>query len=358
MPGAAAAAGYRLAVPTPPSSDEPRRIRIGRELEGERLDRALARTLDVSRGDARRLLSDGAVRIAREPVAEGDEGPAASEADAFRTLALRDKGSVLEIGQLVLVDAFTPPAERRALVAPELALDVLGEGDGWIAVDKPAGVPVHPLRADERATALGFVASRHPEVHGVGEAGLRSGVVHRLDVDTSGALLLATSQRRWETLRSGFARHAVEKRYRAIVAGEFRQTGTQRFALHIAAHRPARVRVARLGPGDAAPSPVRDDARTVEQWVDVVETFPASDATLLDVRPRTGFLHQIRATLAELGHPVLGDATYGESTVAARAPRQMLHAAYVRFDDEAFGDTVEAISPDPPDFARVLAGLR
>lgn len=327
----------------PDDASAPRRIRIGRELEGERIDRALARTLDVSRAAVRRLLAEGGVRLA--PAAVPDKRDISIPAETFRALAVSDKGKLLEVGQQLEVAAFVSPSEQRALPAPDLGLVVLASGPGWMAVDKPAGMPVHPLRADERETALGFVASQREEVHGIGEGGLRSGIVHRLDVDTSGALLVATEQRTWETLRTAFAKHRVEKRYRALVAGEVKQAETQRFALHVAQHRPARVRVADLGYGSSS-SAKRDDARTVEQFVEPLERF--GDATLVEVRPKTGFLHQIRATLAHIGHPVLGDATYGDAAVSSRAPRQMLHAAYVRFEE------FEAISPDPDDFARAV----
>jgi len=331
-------------VSNPPDNvSAPRRIRIGRELEGERIDRALARTLDVSRAAVRRLLAEGGVRLA--PAALPDEGGSSVPTATFRELAVADKGKLLEVGQQLEVADFVSPSEQRALPAPDLGLAVLASGPGWMAVDKPAGTPVHPLRADERETALGFVASQREEVHGVGEGGLRSGIVHRLDVDTSGALLIATEQRAWETLRSAFSKHHVEKRYRALVAGDFKQAETQRFALHVAQHRPARVRVSDLGTGPSS-SAKRTAARTVEQFVEPLERF--GDATLVEVRPKTGFLHQIRATLAHIGHPVLGDATYGDAEVSTRAQRQMLHAAYVRFED------FEAMSPDPADFARAV----
>lgn len=316
---------------------------MGRELEGERIDRALARGLDISRAAARRLLAMGSARLA--PASPDRDPDAPTPDEAFRPLTISDKGSLLEVGQEFEIAAFRPPSEQRAIAAPELGLTILARGDGWLAIDKPAGLPVHPLRADERDTALGFVAAHHPGVHGVGEGGLRSGIVHRLDVDTSGALLVATEQRTWETLRSAFSKHRVEKRYRALVAGELKQAGTQRFALHVAQHRPAKVRVASLGYGPSSPAP-RDDARTVEQFVQPLEHF--ENSTLVEVRPKTGFLHQIRATLAHIGHPVLGDATYGDAEVASRAPRQMLHAGYVRFEE------YEAIAPDPSDFRLAL----
>jgi len=313
-------------------------VRIGRELEGERLDRGLARALGISRGAVRRLLDDAALSL--RPAGE----------DASRDLTLADKNRPLAAGDAISVRGAAAPEDQRAIAAPELALDVLARGRGFLAVDKPAGLPVHPLRARERETALGFVASLHPEIHGVGERGLRSGVVHRLDVDTSGALLFATEQRTFERLRSAFARGEVEKRYRALVAGRVERAETQRFVLHVARHRPALVRVRRLAASeDAGEGALAPHARVATQRIEPIECY--ADASLVEVRPTTGFLHQIRATLAHLGHPILGDATYGDAQSASRAERQLLHAAYLHFEE------VLAISPDPADLSRAIERL-
>jgi 23S rRNA pseudouridine1911/1915/1917 synthase len=225
------------------------------------------------------------------------------------------------------------------LAQPELALRVLARGPGWIAIDKPAGMPVHPLDPAETGTALNFVVARFPEIAGVGEAGLRSGVVHRLDVDTSGALLFATEQGRWEQLRGGFRAHRVEKIYRALVHGHLTGGGELVLHLAVAQHRPARVRVVEAG--DAR------SRRTAMRWSALEQL---RDATLVEARPATGFLHQIRASFAHLGHPVLGDAAYG-APPSPLAPRHLLHAAYVGYRD------VEAESPDAEDFAAALAAL-
>lgn len=319
-----------------------REVRIGRELDGERVDRGLARALGISRAAVRRLLDDEALSL---------RAFAGAAAGAARALTLADKGRPLAAGDVVAVRGAAAPDEQRALAAPELALAVLARGPGWIAVDKPAGLPVHPLRPRERATALGFVASLRPEVHGVGERGLRSGVVHRLDVDTSGALLFATEQRTWERLRSAFARGDVEKRYRALVAGRVERAETQRFRVAVVRHRPALVRARPLLASAREP----DDAPRAGTHVAVQRLEPIAcfgDASLVEIRPKTGFLHQIRATLACLGHPVLGDATYGDAATAARAARQLLHAAYVRFEE------VEAIAPDPADLAAAIERLQ
>jgi 23S rRNA pseudouridine1911/1915/1917 synthase len=292
---------------------------------GRRLDLFLAEKLALSRAQVRRLLASGAVRLDGRPVGEAE------------------KGARLAADAQVAVEPFKRRDEQRALADAGAALGVLAQGEGWLAVDKPAGMPVHPLREDETGTVLNAVIARWPEVHGVGEGGLRSGVVHRLDVDTSGVLLVATQQGAWERLRRAFAEHRVEKVYRAIVLGRVLGAGSAELSLLTARHRPARVRVAE------ATERTRG-ARLAVLSYRPLEVFDA--ATLLEVRPRTGFLHQIRVTLAHLGFPVAGDRTYGPPEDATGAARQMLHAARVAVDE------IEASSPDAVDFAELCARLR
>jgi 23S rRNA pseudouridine1911/1915/1917 synthase len=221
---------------------------------------------------------------------------------------------------------------------PGVPLHVLARGEGWIALDKPAGVPVHPLAPGERGTLLNALVARHPEVTGVGEGGLRSGVVHRLDVDTSGVLLFATAELRWLELRDAFRSHRVAKTYRALVEGRLPGEGELVLHLSVLRHRPAWVGVVAPGAGRSR--------RTELRWRSLA-VF--ADATLVEVSPRTGFLHQIRASLAHLGHPVLGDVAYGARSGVA--PRHLLHASRVVFEE------VVAESPDAADFAGVLASL-
>ncbi len=297
---------------------------MGEADTGTRLDVFLAERLALSRAQVRRLLARGAVRL------DGRPAPA--------------KGAPVAAGATVEVEPFARPEERRALAAPGQELRVLSEGPGWLAVAKPAGVPVHPLEEEETGTLLNALIARHPEVHGVGEGGLRSGVVHRLDVETSGALLLATRQDAWERLRQAFRSHQVEKLYRVIVLGRLEQAGSASLPLVLARHRPARVRV--LAPAEAART---RGARQGELAWRPLEVGPG--ASLLEVRLRTGFLHQIRASLAHLGFPVAGDRSYGAPDDASGAPRQMLHAARVAWRE------VAAECPEPPDFEAVRRRL-
>lgn len=299
--------------------DAPRRFRVEAQEAGRRLDLFLAERLKLSRAQARRLLARGAVRV--------DGGRAADSR----------KGASLAAGAEIDVEPFRRPQEARASEEADAPLAILAEGPGWLAVDKPAGVPVHPLREEEGGTVLNAVLARRPQIQEVGEGGLRSGVVHRLDVDTSGVLLLATAEDSWRRLRGAFAEHRVEKVYRALVAGRMADAGSISLGLAVARHRPARVRVVPEGERARARG-VRD----IEMSWRPLET--RGDVTLVEVRPVTGFLHQIRAVMAHLGYPLLGDRTYATPVAAAAAPRHMLHAARIRFEE------VSAESAEPADF--------
>ncbi len=288
---------------------------------GARLDVFLAGMLGASRGQVRALLAAGGVRIGA-----GATGLAA-------------KGRLLAPGERVALAEPTLAAAAAPAAEPEAELVVLAEGSGWLALDKPAGVPVHPLAPGERGTLLNALVARHPEVTGIGEGGLRSGVVHRLDVDTSGVLLFALDELRWLELREAFRRHRVAKIYRALVHGRLAGEGELVLHLSVLRHRPAHVGVVEPGAGRSRRTELR--WRSLEQF---------ADATLVEVKPRTGFLHQIRASLAHLGHPVLGDVAYGAPEGVA--PRHLLHAARVAIED------VVVESPDAADFAEAVTNAR
>ncbi len=327
------------------SQDEPpgvdRAETVSAQRAGCRLDRFLAEWLGLSRTQARRLLESEQVSI------------------KGRIQRLGDKGSRLEAGVRVEVERFRSPEDWRVIAQPELIaeegsvplptapiLGILAEGPGWLAVDKRAGAPVHPLTLDERGTVLNLVSALRPALHGVGEGGLRSGVVHRLDVDTSGVLLLADEEAAWQRLRNGFREHRMEKLYHAIVHGCLENETDLEVGLEVAQHRPARVRVV-----SALEVSERAGVRVATQHIRPIETLRG--ATLVEVRPRTGFLHQIRATLAALGHPLLGDDSYGGSLIdGGQIARHMLHAAQLRFEE------IEVISPWPEDFQELLDRLR
>lgn len=306
--------------------DRSQTLEVLPEETGSRLDVFLAARLGLSRAQTRRLLARGAVSLAGRPVFAGA------------------KGIVLQRGETVDVAPFTRPESAAARPQPELPLHVLAEGKGWLAVDKPAGVPVHPLEDDETGTVLNAALARRPEIQGVGEGGLRSGVVHRLDVDTSGVLLLASAEPTWSRLRAAFSAGRVRKLYRAIALGRLEGEGDVEAPLLTARHRPARVRVARRREEGAR------GVRVAQLRWRALEVF--ADATLVEVRPTTGFLHQIRAIFESQGHPLAGDRLYGPPSDSTGAARHMLHASEIGFEE------IEARAEDAPDFARLLASLR
>jgi 23S rRNA pseudouridine1911/1915/1917 synthase len=244
------------------------------------------------------------------------------------------KGLAVEAGSRISVAGFVHPRERAAVPEPEARLVVLAEGAGWVAVDKPAGTPVHPLEPDETGTLLNALVARWPGMQGAGEGGLRSGVLHRLDLDTSGAMLFATEAGAWDRLRGAFARHEIAKTYRVLVAGAPPDEGRIDRRLIVAQHKPAFVKVA----GGRGGKATRMSFRTVERF---------AHAALVEVALETGFLHQVRVGFADAGHPVLGDAVYG-GEVAGAAARQMLHCARLAFEE------IDVASPDPPDFVEAV----
>lgn len=256
-----------------------------------------------------------------------------------RARGASQKGEILSADSVVEIPSWVPPEDRMPEAEPELSLAFVASGPGWLAVDKPPGMPVHPLRVGERGTALGAVVARHPEVVGVGEGGLRSGVVHRLDVDTSGVLLFATESVTWERLRRAFREHEMEKVYQAIVLGRLEGAGQIDLELAVAQSRPARVRVAAGG-------------RPVSIAWRAVETL--RDATRVEARPVTGFLHQIRVAFAYLGHPLVGDRRYGGGGEddPSGAARHLLHASRIA------GAGTVAEAPEPPDWSAALGRLR
>lgn len=285
---------------------------VPREAAGERLDRYLARALAIPLERARALVEGGRVRI---------RGKACSP---LRKL----------FGGEEIALARPPPAATQAR-GPELP--VLHDDDDCLVVNKPAGLPVEPATA--RAEAVVTAARRlgRFDVGGVASPGLP----HRLDRDTTGAMLLARHDRALAALRAAFERGAVEKRYLALVQGAPPEEGEldtpygrdpadpRRFTTRVRSARRARLAWR-----------VRTRLR---------------GATLLQVELFTGRTHQIRVQLADAGWPVLGDAVYGAASPVIA--RQALHAERLAFPRPADGTIVDVVAPTPPDLGAALLRL-
>ncbi len=231
-----------------------------------------------------------------------------------------------------VVEVAGPVASASLPVLPDDGeIEILHEGDGWLAINKRAGQPVHPLREGETGTVLNAVVGLRPEVQGVGESGLRSGIVHRLDVGTSGVLLVAWKQQAWELLREAFKTRAIVKRYLALVEGALEGEGRWEMDLRVAGHQPARVLA----------EPVSERPHRESRRCDLVyrSLEVGRHTTRVEVDLGTGFLHQIRAMMSAKRHPVVGDKLYGARLMTRGRP--MLHAAVVEVD----GVRIEASLP-------------
>jgi 23S rRNA pseudouridine1911/1915/1917 synthase len=288
------------------------------EAAGWRLDRWLAALPDVgSRGAAERLLATGAVHVDGEP---------------------RGKSHKLAGGERVEFELAPAP------VAPQVAppdLSVAYSDEHLLVVDKPAGVVVHPAPGHAGGTLAQALALAGAEG---GEEAERAGIVHRLDRDTSGLLVVARSQEAHERLQRLVRRRALIREYLALVVGKPRsRTGTIEAAI-------GRDRRDRLRHSLDTEKP-----RAAVTHFELEELLDGY--TLLRVRLETGRTHQIRVHLEAIGLPVVGDPTYGKPGVL-RLERQFLHAARLAFPHPITGEPVDVSSPLPPDLAAALETAR
>ncbi|HJL18792.1 MAG TPA: RluA family pseudouridine synthase [Sandaracinaceae bacterium LLY-WYZ-13_1] len=300
-------------------------LRVGEDDDGVRLDVVLVRRVDgMSRAKARRMIHDGLVRLnGRRP----------------------RKGTRLANGDRIELREMPRPSDFVPAPSPELPLEVVHEDDAVVVVEKPAGLPTHPLRPHERETLANALLARYPEMEGVGYALREPGILHRLDNDTSGLLVAARDAAAFEALRAALRAARIDKRYRALVDG--RLEGPTEVDVPIAPHPTDPRRVHPCVDEADRRLPAARAART-----EILEARLRRRTTLLEVRATVAVRHQIRAHLASLGHPLVGDWLYGGSMDALS--RHFLHASYVGFAHPGDGRPVEVRSALPPELARVL----
>lgn len=305
-----------------------RAVRLPEGADG-RLDRALADALGLGRAAVKRAFSLGEVRVAGRRARAAD--PAAP-------------------GLEVELDVEPPPGPPSP--EPGAPLTVLLEHPRLLVVEKPAGVAVHPLAAGEGGTLAGAVLARHPECALAAPDPREGGAVQRLDLETSGCVLFARDRDAWERLHDQLRRRAVEKVYLALAVGRIPAGGVCSVPL-----------AQRGGRAVPAPDPEAEERlrarglspRPAETRFEPERAFARH--TLLRVRIATGAMHQIRAHLAHLGHPVAGDALYGgAASILPGLARHFLHAARLGFESPDGGRLV-AESPLPADLVRCLEAL-
>lgn len=299
-------------------------LRFDQVTPGQRLDKWLAERLpDHSRTEIQRWIREGLVRV---------NGRASKP------------GYKLEPGDVVEVDVPAPvPYEE---VKPEpIPLNILYEDDDLLVIDKPAGMVVHPAPGHTSGTLVNAILYHCPDLRGVGGVE-RPGIVHRLDKDTSGLILVAKHDRAHRELQRQFKEREIEKAYLALVEGHL-QPKEGRIEAPIGRDKRHRKRMA----------VIRDGREAVTEYR-VIAYY--DDYTLVEVYPLTGRTHQIRVHFAFIGHPLVGDTVYGRRKQRLKPwlKRQFLHAHRLRFRLPRTGEWVEFTSPLPEDLQAVLDKLQ
>lgn len=288
---------------------------------GERLDKVVVALVpQLTRAAAQRLIKGGEVTV---------NGRAAKP------------GYRVQAGETVSVRI---PPQPPTLVLPEaMSLDIVYEDEALLVVNKPAGLVVHPAPGHSGGTLVNGLLAYCPQIAEVGGPE-RAGIVHRLDKDTSGLIVVAKDEATHAALQRQFKRRGVSKTYLALVEGQV-QPPEGIIEAPIGRDRVRRKRM--------MVTPSGRQARTTYR---VLEYF--ADHTLLEVQPVTGRTHQIRVHLAWLGYPVVGDDVYGYRRQRLLQGRHFLHAARLRFTHPLTGEEMALEAPLPPELADVLKRLR
>ena len=295
------------------------------EPSDKRLDRYLAEELSLSRSHVASLIETGRVQV-------GGQTP--------------KKSHLPETGDLIVVEV--PPPEPIVALAEDIPVDVLFEDDGFLVVNKPAGMVVHPAPGHRQGTLVNALLHQVGRLSSIGGAH-RPGIVHRLDKDTSGLMIVAKEERIHRKLTAALARREIVRLYLTACWGHL-DRDEMLIEADVGRHRGDRKRMA-VVPGTR---PAATEIERLERW---------RAADFLRVRLHTGRTHQIRVHLHHIGHPVVGDRQYAEGwerglstgagrwarELARRVERQFLHAAELAFEHPVSGDSLHFSAPFPED---------
>ncbi|MBT5206571.1 MAG: RluA family pseudouridine synthase [Acidimicrobiaceae bacterium] len=293
-------------------------------LDGERIDRIIALLADVSRNRAAAALTAGRVSVDDEVVYQ--------------------RSRRVHEGEELVVAGFERETEHVPGAEPSVRFDILYADDDVLVIDKPSGLVVHPGAGNQTGTLVNGLLASHPEIAGVGSAA-RPGIVHRLDMGTSGVLAVARTQVAYDSLVAQLADRSVGRRYQALSWGHFEAVKG--------------VVDAPVGrsPKDRTRMAVVASGRPARTGYEVSAAWASPAVSLVTCTLETGRTHQIRVHLSAIGHPLLGDGTYGGERSGLVLDRPFLHAAHLSFDHPATGERLEFDSPLPADLRAVLDGL-
>ncbi len=293
-----------------------RTLKVDAASAGKRIDLFVGEALALSRSRVKALFEDGHVRVNNHKA---------------------KKGLGLVEGDALEIDLPEESASTAAVADAELTLTVLHADEALVFVDKAAGVPTQPLQPGERGTVANALIAKYPEMSTVGDDAREAGLCHRLDVETSGVLLAARTREAWEKMRAAFTEdRAVEKHYLALVTGPLADDGL--------------IEVPLAHAGDHV-VPAFEDGRPAITEFRVRQR--AGLYSLVEVKLITGVLHQVRAHLAAIGAPIVGDALYGGVSEPGLT-RFFLHAVSLGVRHPLTGDFLRVESPLPPELQAVL----
>ena len=299
-------------------------LTVAEEMSGKRLDSVLAGMMpEYSRSFIQKLFENGSITVGGDPCSEKKRKAAAGD----------------------IVEITIPQPERLEVEAEDIPLDIVYEDDELLVVDKPAGMVVHPAPGNHSGTLVNALMYHCGDALSSINGVIRPGIVHRIDKDTSGLLMVAKTDRAHNALSAQLAEHSITRRYKAIVYSNIKEDeGTVDKPIG-------------RDPGNRLRNAVvYTNSKNAVTHYRVLERF--GGFTLVEAVRETGRTHQIRVHMAYIRHPLLGDTLYGPAKNRYGAKRQMLHAGVLGFVHPVTGEYMEFNSPLPQDFEDVLAKLR
>jgi len=321
--------GEEVMEPAETADARPLIITVPETMDGVRLDAFLSQALDsMSRSFLKSRIEEGCVKLA------STDAP------------LRKGSRRMKAGECVTVDI--PKPEEPDILPEDIALDILYEDSDVIVVNKPKNMVVHPAPGHYTGTLVNALMYHcRDSLSGI-NGSLRPGIVHRIDKDTTGAIVACKNDRAHQSLALQLKEHSITRRYRAIVHGNLPQD-EGRIDAPIGRHPRDRLKMAVLSRGEGSAREAVTNYRVLQRF---------GNYTYIECRLETGRTHQIRVHMAHIGHPVLGDEIYGPKKCPFSLQGQTLHAMILGFVHPASGEYMEFTAPLPEYFEKLLERLK